>query len=372
MKPTTKKIQQFESLFQLAPTKEKANTRALSQEAVAELKAIMNFLKVEGPLPDSLIEWLAQLGLMYGLPFNNLVVDEKLLSHDLGKEDVPTEDRRLRETNVMRFFYIDMEWIDSLIDGALSIGTHNSKDFKLQQAVHKAFRPHIEDAMLAHRVKLKGQSVIEDALPQKMGTLSGFIMRSPIIAQWPGIEIRAYEHESPDINDDSQMLHVLRMERLSIDTMLMIFKGVPKSVLIKEPAEGVYAGFEYIGKGKPYRLAMREVRGEGKIGKPIEDPNATRAIGKPTSLSSPQHEIYAHKSAWITNNRPQIKNAAEYEIKSGDYRNEGKRVLNITELRGNLKKKLNVLERYPGDLTPKDMGVLFVNSPRYYFFERDG
>lgn len=56
--------------------------------------------------PDVITQWLSQLRLLKGVPFNYLVPYEAML---------PTES--------MRFFYIDSNWIQSLLDGACSIGS---------------------------------------------------------------------------------------------------------------------------------------------------------------------------------------------------------------------------------------------------------
>lgn len=358
MTSSTSKIKKLESLFQLnakpkVAAEDEAVGRALTQEEVAELETLMRFFKTEAPLPDSLVQWLAQLGLLYGVPFNNLVVDEQLIANSSTSQT----QKNFRANNVLRFFYIDMAWVDSMIDGAISIGTHNSRDFKLQQAVHKAFRPNIENVMLNHRQELKGKPIVEQLFPSKMGTLSGFIMRSPIVQQWPGIEIKAYTENIEvadfgaslqDFEKPEKIMHVLRMERLAMDTMLMIFRGVPKCILIKEPSESVYSGFNDVGLQRTageqaigteeYRIGLRQLNGENLIGQPIVENGST----------------------------------VEYTLEDSDFRdgNRQKRVLNITNLRmdmGRLLKEKGVIDNK--DLSPKDMGVLFVNSPRYHFFQ---
>ncbi len=378
MKQSAKKIKKLEQLFHLQPPEVSAlAARDLTPQQVSELKTLMDFIKAEAPLPNSLIQWLARLGLLYGVPFNNLVVDEKLLSHDIGAK-AGAEAQRLSANNVLRFFYIDMHWIDSLIDGAISIGTHNSRDFKLQQAVHEAFRSHIKNEMLDHRQKIKGKPIVERLFPEKMGTLGGFLMRSPIIAQWPGIEIKGYKEvvatddygaKVQEIDQPDNIMEVLRMERLAMDTMLLIFKGVPKCILIKEPSESVYSGLKYVktvsggghsglqyikaasGGGDPalqyitkvetqesgYELTLRHVKGENRIGKPI---------------------------------MKQGKDSAEfYKVQKKDFRNLKKRVLNLTKLRTNLLEKLKKEDPKIKKLSPKDMAVQLINSPRYHFFQ---
>ena len=59
-------------------------------------------------MPAALADWLARLRLLYGVPFNYLVPDSRLL---------PQES--------VRFFYIDRNFTDRLVDGALSVWPHS-------------------------------------------------------------------------------------------------------------------------------------------------------------------------------------------------------------------------------------------------------
>ena len=52
-----------------------------------------------------MLAWFANLAMLEGVPFNYLVPDERML---------PPES--------IRFFHVDQDWIDALIDGAFSIG----------------------------------------------------------------------------------------------------------------------------------------------------------------------------------------------------------------------------------------------------------
>ncbi|MEL6606917.1 MAG: hypothetical protein AAFP88_01540, partial [Bacteroidota bacterium] len=62
--------------------------------------------------------WLARKQLLYGVPFDHLVPDQLAL---------PQES--------LRFFYLDQNWLDCLVDGALSIGVQSSKDTFFNQAM---------------------------------------------------------------------------------------------------------------------------------------------------------------------------------------------------------------------------------------------
>src|SRR5258708_35921884 len=57
------------------------------------------------PIPEDTKTWLGRLTLLYGVPFQYLVPDE-----------------RMRAAESLRFFYVDPLWMEALLDGALSIG----------------------------------------------------------------------------------------------------------------------------------------------------------------------------------------------------------------------------------------------------------
>ena len=67
------------------------------------MQALLKDMRVSELAPVT--GWLAKLYLLYGVPFNTLVPDHRML---------PMES--------VRFFYIDENWLTALLNGALSIG----------------------------------------------------------------------------------------------------------------------------------------------------------------------------------------------------------------------------------------------------------
>ncbi|MEO1518248.1 MAG: hypothetical protein AAFV95_24725 [Bacteroidota bacterium] len=336
------------------------------------LKNLIEFIRKETPLPDSLIEWLGLLGLLYGVPFNNLVPDEKMLANDVMAKNLPAREwlsklsklynipsqelvhyqdrldeanKQLLRTNALRFFYIDPNWIDSLINGALSVGVHNSVDFRFQLAIHKAIKVDIEQAMINHRAEMMGKPLAK--IPQEIGTIAGLLFRSPIVTQWTGLEIVGYKSTNADPKDKQQMIPALRISPLSPTVILVLFQGVPKKVLIKEPSEGATSGFtakETIVDGKvsfTYEMALRKFKGEFEIGKPYEDASG---------------------------------NSVMYQLQDKDFRNKEKRTLNIRNLRRNVLGAIKVHDTSvkARSLRPRDMGVELINSPRYFSYTPSG
>src|SRR3954470_13482826 len=68
-------------------------------------------VRPDGVVPADVVRALARLRLLEGVPFSYLVPDAELL---------PPE--------TIRFFYLDRNATDALVQGALSVGTVNSAD----------------------------------------------------------------------------------------------------------------------------------------------------------------------------------------------------------------------------------------------------
>jgi hypothetical protein len=124
-------------------------------------------LRLEGPapsldLPQSVSSWFEHLALLEGVPINYLVPDEHLL---------PPES--------IRFFQLDPMWMECLMDGAFSIG-------RVLKTDHEQDRSH------------RNQDSVNVRSPEKV---SGFLLRSDVVAGWPGLQADGYDEMPPDSND---------------------------------------------------------------------------------------------------------------------------------------------------------------------------
>jgi hypothetical protein len=199
-------------------------TNLLKGELTDQIAAYINS---ENPFPETIINWLAQLVLLQHIPFNNLVADESLL---------PNESLRL--------FYLDRNWTNALLDGALSIGIHSERDLMLQQAMNDIIRQETNK-------KLAPQTTDNQAI--QLGTISGLIIRSSIISNYKGLEIMAFNHEEAPVN-------TLRMQRLAANILFVLFDTVPTKIEIKAPSESKILAI--INNEIPLRQLENEV---GKI-----------------------------------------------------------------------------------------------------------
>ncbi|NEO20839.1 MULTISPECIES: hypothetical protein [unclassified Moorena] len=161
-------------------------------------------------LPLYVFKWFRDLELLKGIPFNYLVPDEKLL---------PSES--------IRFFCVDSLWVDCLQDGAFSIGRVTGADVT-------------EDTVI--RSSNSGLTRSDD---QK---LTGIIMRSQVVAGWPGLLVDGYDTAVADGDSidetEGNLLPLLRMEKLAKDVLICIFQGEVKTVDIHQKPEAMHFGVD--------------------------------------------------------------------------------------------------------------------------------
>jgi len=169
-------------------------------------------------LPDSLREWMINLALLKGVPFNYLVADERIL---------PLES--------LRFFHVDSGWIACLLDGAFSMGRALPSDFEIDR-----------DSLV-------------DSIPQLPPKVSGFLMRSEVVSGWPELLVKGYGEiiEGDDL-PSLQPLTLFRMERLSNNVLLLLFEGEVQTVDISEKPQSLHFGFSTSSEEAYYKELRNE------------------------------------------------------------------------------------------------------------------
>jgi hypothetical protein len=200
-------------------------------------------------LPENLEQWLRNLQILKGVPFNYLVPDEGML---------PPES--------IRFFYLDPNWMDALIDGAFSIGRNLTLDeaspiFAIDAAAGPGLRLNLRVNAAALRSAHLG-------LPAPMTTLkvvTGFILRSSLVPAYPGMGVYAYD-------DAGGTLEILRFERLGQDseTIFCLIDGDAAQIDLHEAPEQLHYGideyelssgnvsaFKYV---RPFTITNNEVK----------------------------------------------------------------------------------------------------------------
>jgi hypothetical protein len=186
-------------------------------------------------LPATVSDWLARRVLLYGVPFLYLVPDERMLP-------LPS----------MRFFRIDPLWIRRLLEGACSVG-RNSTEAELVDSIlgDDFFRMAVTgSANVRRRPPLNEGQEPQNAgdPPSPTFPFEGFLLRSPIVRGWQGLEMEAWYWKKGE--KQPVPAPPLRIDRLAPDIMLCIFNGPLAKIEIRQPPEGMHFGadgFQKIG-----------------------------------------------------------------------------------------------------------------------------
>ncbi len=219
-------------------------------------------------LPDGVRDWLASLRLLEGVPFAHLVADDRLL---------PPES--------VRFFYLDRNWTDALVQGALSVGAVTAADRAELQTAYPRVRDELDTA--ERQVRVPGN---EQAMVGPADVPTGFLLRSRAVSGWPALHVRAYRTPVADDSDDTldgpDRLHLLRLERLAPAVLLAIFDGVPATVHVEEPRTGLQFGVDLGPPPPPVEVGTpAPVRG------PIEAPRPAPTRGRPVVIATPDQPV---------------------------------------------------------------------------------
>jgi hypothetical protein len=221
----------------MAPLVPAALMQLTSDPAVATLLATVSGLTDDSSTPTfhpadltkQLVAWLAPLALLYDVPFEHLVADSRML---------PVES--------IRFFSIDENWIDALLDGALSVGIQTRRDSVFGQIMRDPLHRAVDEEMSAVRDRLRGADPTNTQAVR--GSMSGFLLRSSLASNWPGLEVRAWSQASR-----STPMRPLRLDRVAPGVLLAIYPDVIARLQIDEPSEGLTFGVEDEG------LALRSL-----------------------------------------------------------------------------------------------------------------
>lgn len=221
-----------------------------------------NYAEAEQPLPEEVKQWLAKLTLLEGVPLNYLVPSEKLL---------PMES--------IRFFVLDPQWIQALRNGALNPGRVTEPE-AMRDAVFSPVAAQAADGRLRKirqsRMHPNHRHILHAKRQEDEGVLSGFFLRSVLVAHWKGIELRGYHEDRP--------LALLRAEALSDRLLLCLFEGEITRVELLEPKEELHFGT----RGNDRTIDLRRVD-EGHEGEPLlqvpDDPHTILTHAIPTAAN---------------------------------------------------------------------------------------
>lgn len=199
------------------------------------------------PLPDYVTHALARMRLLHGVPFQYLVPDASLL---------PEES--------LRFFYLDPAWLAQLVAGALAVGGDSAREQAQSTAAAERLRFGLQ--LSAVREVERGRVTIGDLPAEALAdapedassdaVVTGFFLRSSVVSGWPGLQVRAFATDDPQVvipgADPAELertrpdliVPILRLELLAPSVLLVLFGGVPRLVWLEEPHHGVQFGVE--------------------------------------------------------------------------------------------------------------------------------
>jgi hypothetical protein len=176
-------------------------------------------------IADELVEWIARLVLLYPVPFHYLVPHQTLL---------PPES--------LRFFHLDDNWVNALVDGALSIAVRNLAD---ERAARDDLQSALSKIVYQHRLRLQGQQPEGNPSERYMKIpKSGFLLRSSLVSGWPGVEVTA----TTSGTQDETFPKILRLDQISDGVLFCLARGSVEEVTFREPREGITFGVGTDGK----------------------------------------------------------------------------------------------------------------------------
>jgi len=174
----------------------------------------------EAAIADELVEWIARLVMLYPVPFQYLVPHPSLL---------PPES--------LRFFHLDDNWVNALLDGALSIAARTLA--KQSPASQADLQSALSKIVYQYRLRLQGKNPDWNPSDRYMDVpKSGFVLRSSIVTGWPGVEVTAITNAA-----DSDILpRILRLDQIADGVLFCLARGSLKQVTFREPREGITFG----------------------------------------------------------------------------------------------------------------------------------
>ncbi|NEO88874.1 MAG: hypothetical protein F6K56_00725 [Moorea sp. SIO3G5] len=176
-------------------------------------------------VPTTVTNWLDDLRLLKGIPFNYLVPDEAML---------PVES--------IRFFNVDNNWLEAVTDGAFAIGRASDSDYQNDQN-------YLYNALYSDLETL---------------TLSGFLLRSEAVSGWPDMQIEAFDKEGNSLDS-------VRVEQLSSSIMLCIFEGSLDRVELHLKPEILHYGLTPDNSAQSgYVKYLRDNSGSELTSEPVE------------------------------------------------------------------------------------------------------
>jgi hypothetical protein len=219
------------------------------------------------PIPATVQNWLGQAMLLYGVPFRYLVPDAEMMP-----------------AKSIRFFYLNPEWINCLLQGACSVGRTSQTDELADQFLRARFFDVSEKLALELRLNAKQTAddrregiTEEEEKKRRMEDnsgwkpaeavlhwpISGFLMRSAAVEAWVGLEVKAIGVDSA--GNRLNPLQILRMDRLAPDVLLCLYNGKVTEIEVKQPPEAIHFGATQKEAGGYEKTGLRKIHDDETV-----------------------------------------------------------------------------------------------------------
>ncbi|WP_093582939.1 hypothetical protein [Geodermatophilus amargosae] len=217
-------------------------------------------------LPDHVVERLAAWRLLHDVPFGYLVPDPAAL---------PMES--------IRFFRIDAAWVEALVSGALAVGAVAERELARATDAEPQARRAADRKLRSVRDRARGRTAAAEVDAERIGgadEVCGFLLRSLLVSQFPGLSVRAYRTTAVPLGADpavydqehpEDVVPLLRIERLAPTVMIVLLQGSPKLVWLQEPHHGVQQGVDP-APGGGLQVPVRDVTGAVTAEPPVPLP----------------------------------------------------------------------------------------------------
>ena len=94
----------------------------------------------------------------------------------------------------------------------------------------------------SHQLRKKALGKIADT--DESDIITGFLLRSEAVSNYPGMEIVGYSAAIDSKNPDNNKLTIIRMDHLSSNIMICLFAGEINYLQINTPSEALHSGFD--------------------------------------------------------------------------------------------------------------------------------
>ena len=160
------------------------------------------------------LKWVLDKMYLYSVPAHYLIPDPAFL---------PAE--------TLRFFQVDRNWSDALIDGALSLGNHLGDPDKVRVTIHKMIEDYLNPPLFSSTT----------TAPPPAPPVYGFMMHSDAVTKYPDLKVTVELAGSHTAQEDAAA--IVRLENLDVTqgVMLCLIDQLPgantglKSITFTEP-----------------------------------------------------------------------------------------------------------------------------------------